>query len=152
MKEPRYFVKTNCYMNTLVVAPATSSMRRWRLVRNFVVRIRIGVRKTGEVKVQSLTIPKGFETDFASVPRIFHSIFPPTGRYGVAALVHDYLCVEKPVTRREADAIFYDLMKRHGVKLWKAKVLYAAVRLYAIVTGVDRRERSLQSTGAPEPQ
>lgn len=148
----RDVVEACCHMTDLLVAPATSSMRRWRLARDFVVHIRMRVRETDALEVQSLTIPKGFETDFASVPRIFHSIFPPTGRYGVAALVHDYLCVEKPVTRQEADAIFYDLMKRYDVKSWKAKVMYAAVRLYAIATGVDRRERNLQPARASEPR
>lgn len=127
-----------CCMPDLVVAPATTSMRTWRLVRDFPVHLSLDVSEDGPFEVQSVTVPKGFVTDFASVPRLFHAIFPPMGRYGVAALVHDYLCVTKPVSRKQADQAFYSLMRRNNVKPWKAKVMYAAVRLYAILTGADR--------------
>lgn len=36
-------------------------------------------------------VPKGFVTDFASVPEILQGLIPPTGRYGKAAVIHDYL-------------------------------------------------------------
>lgn len=133
-----------CWPPEMVVAPATTSMRNWKLLRDFPVHIRVGVR------VQSVVVPKGFVTDFASVPRILHAVFPPMGKYGAAALVHDYLCVERPVTRKEADKLFYNLMIRHEVKPWKAKIMYAATRLYAILTGVDKRERNDQSLGTSE--
>lgn len=38
-----------------------------------------------------IRVPKGFITDFASVPRILHSVLPKTGKYGKAAVLHDYL-------------------------------------------------------------
>ena len=38
-------------------------------------------------------VPKGFHTDFASTPRILQSLFPPTGAWTKAAVVHDWLCV-----------------------------------------------------------
>jgi hypothetical protein len=120
-------------MSQLEVTIVSGSMRQWRLLKDFTVRIRLGV------KVQSVIVPKGFVTDFATVPRILQFVFPPMGKYGIAALIHDYLCVEKTVTRKQADQIFYDLMKKHHVKPWKAATMYAAARLYAIVTGVDRR-------------
>jgi hypothetical protein len=40
---------------------------------------------------ESVVVPKGFETDFASVPRVFWTIIPPDGKYTKAAVVHDYL-------------------------------------------------------------
>lgn len=137
-------VEASCWISDMVVAPATTSMRRWKLQRDFPVHIRVGVR------VQSVVVPKGFVTDFASVPRILHAVFPPMGKYGAAALVHDYLCVEKPVTRKEADKVFYNIMNRHDVKSWKAKIMYAAVRLYAILTGVDKRERDENPRATPQ--
>lgn len=36
-------------------------------------------------------IPVGFVTDFASVPRILWTILPPWGKYGKAAVIHDWL-------------------------------------------------------------
>lgn len=137
MKKPDC-VETSCWPSQLVVAPATTSMKTWKLMRDFPVHIRVGV------KVQSVVVPKGFVTDFASVPRILHAVFPPTGRYGAAALVHDYMTMtrETPFTRKEADRIFYSLMKKHGVKRWKARIMYGAVRLHAILTGADRSEQN----------
>lgn len=148
MKKKPDSVEASCWVADLLVAPATSSMRRWKLMRDFPVHIRVGVR------VQSVVVPKGFVTDFASVPRILHAVFPPMGKYGAAALVHDYLRVETLVSPKEADKLFYSIMVRHGVKSWKARIMYAAVRLYAILTGVDNRERSRnpESIGdTPEP-
>lgn len=39
----------------------------------------------------TILIPAGYVTDFASVPMLLWSIFPPIGKYNRAALVHDYL-------------------------------------------------------------
>jgi hypothetical protein len=38
-----------------------------------------------------ICIPVGYVTDFASVPPILWSLFPPIGKYNRAALIHDYL-------------------------------------------------------------
>lgn len=40
-----------------------------------------------------IRVPAGFVTDFASIPRAFWVVLPPTGKYGKAAVVHDYLYV-----------------------------------------------------------
>jgi hypothetical protein len=39
----------------------------------------------------TILIPAGYVTDFASVPMLLWSFFPPIGKYNRAALVHDYL-------------------------------------------------------------
>lgn len=88
-----------------------------------------------------VTVPKAFLTDGASVPRAFWSIFPPWGVYGQAAVVHDYLCIERRLTCdgnekpkylpfEEIDKLFYQAMKASGTSVWKRSVIYAAVRLY----------------------
>jgi hypothetical protein len=88
-----------------------------------------------------VTVPKGFITDGASVPRIFWSIFPPWGVYGQAAIVHDYLCINKKLTmdgnaprsgmlQKEIDDIFYASMKVAGTPVWKRAIIYGAVRLF----------------------
>lgn len=38
-----------------------------------------------------IIVPAGFVTDFASTPRALWSVLPPTGRYQLAAVVHDFL-------------------------------------------------------------
>ena len=60
-----------------------------------------------------ITVPKEFETDGASVPRLLWVFFPPFGgNYDQAAVLHDYLyrtqflCLERVV----ADAILLEAM------------------------------------------
>lgn len=40
-----------------------------------------------------IKIPDGFQTDLATVPRIFWAILPPNGVYERAAVLHDFGCV-----------------------------------------------------------
>jgi hypothetical protein len=37
------------------------------------------------------TIPAGYETDYASIPRALSWVYPKDGSYRKAAIVHDYL-------------------------------------------------------------
>jgi len=78
-----------------------------------------------------ISVPAGYRTDLASVPRPFWSVFPPSGAYAPAAVVHDYLCDRPCVCSRFlADAIFRELMAELGVPRWKRLAIYYAVRLY----------------------
>src|SRR5688500_10887432 len=52
-----------------------------------------------------IVVEEGFDTDYASVPRIFWPIYPPDGEYTEGAVVHDYLYWFQPMTRAEADAV-----------------------------------------------
>lgn len=54
----------------------------WLLLKDFEY-----IRPNGE----RIVVPSGFLTDFASIPRGLWNIFPPTGEYGRAAVIHDYL-------------------------------------------------------------
>ena len=79
-----------------------------------------------------IRVPAGFVTDFASIPRAFWTILPPTGKYGKAAVVHDFLYVKGGIlppdrfTKNDADRIFYEAMGVLGVNqfvrwtMWKA--------------------------------
>ncbi len=80
----------------------------------------------------TVTVPAGFKTDFASVPRFLWSIFPPSGEYAPAAIVHDYLYSSRAtVSRFLADAIFHEAMESAlKVPFWKRKSVYWAVRLF----------------------
>src|SRR4051812_48133804 len=42
-------------------------------------------------------VPAGFITDFASIPEILWNILPPTGSYGKAAVIHDWLYTHRTV-------------------------------------------------------
>lgn len=92
---------------------------------------------------KGITIPRGFRTDFASVPRLFWNILPPWGRYGKAAVVHDYLyknlgdiieevagvIAPRTYTRKECDQLFLQGMQELGVRWTRRWVMYLGVRI-----------------------
>ena len=80
---------------------------------------------------QTVTVPAGFSTDFASVPRkaiIAYGIFG--GRAIRPAVVHDFLCRQDIVPRKKADLVFKEAMLVDGVPPAKALAMYDAVALY----------------------
>ena len=77
-----------------------------------------------------IDVPKGFETDFASVPRGLWNLFPPDGEYTQAAVLHDYLYNIKSRKRKECDKIFDEGMKVLNVPYWKRALIYRAVRMF----------------------
>jgi hypothetical protein len=86
--------------------------------------------RVGTAAGRIIDVPQGFETDFASVPRLFWRIVPPWGRYSPAAVVHDFLYHTGKVSRKKADGIFLELMAKLAVPLWKRFLMYWAVRLF----------------------
>ena len=115
----------------------------WLLVEEYRVKLDF------EDEMVHFEIPKDFEFDLASVPRI---LWPLIGSFElslIAPLIHDYLyqttgkgsfhygeteegvTFQRPFTRKEADDIFLDLMLREGVPLWRARSAHRAVRWFA---------------------
>ncbi len=77
----------------------------------------------------TIRVPRGFVTDFASIPRPLWNIFPPTGQYGKAAVIHDYLYRTPGLASRgNADATLLEAMKALGVGRWTRWTIYAGVR------------------------
>lgn len=94
----------------------------WELMGDFEYH-----RDCGEI----IHIDKGFKFDFASIPQPFWGwIGSPTGEYGPAALVHDYLCEQKDYPISKADEVFKEAMEVLGVPLWKITIMYWAVRIF----------------------
>lgn len=110
----------------LKISPVNRWMDIWQLEQEIIVRLPNGALMNGE---NIIVVPKGFRTDFASVPKFLRNFFPPMERYGAAAVVHDYLYVKQWVDRKTADRIFYDLVLQSGVGPTKAKLMYWAVRI-----------------------
>lgn len=92
----------------------------WLLVENLVYSM-------GQSGI-SITIPRGFVTDFASIPRPLWSLLSPHGRYSKAAIVHDYLYWVQSCTRLQADNILLIAMKESGVSTAQQREIYAGVR------------------------
>lgn len=97
--------------------------RRWRLLAGFSYSTAIGGGK-------EIFVPAGFETDFASIPRGLWNLFPPTGSYGKAAVIHDFLYRMWGTSRADADKIFLEGMEVLGVNWVTRRVIYRAVRLF----------------------
>ncbi len=77
-------------------------------------------------------IYKGFLTDGASIPKIFWSLIGgPLGRYGPAAVVHDYLYIKGTYSRKRTDQIFLEAMQVLNVSRIKRHLMYWAVRMAA---------------------
>lgn len=98
-------------------------------------------------------VPVGFQTDFATVPRILHWFALPYGAYTRAAVLHDWLLTElaawsqrpaeplvsgsrvlsmagdePPANSRDTDGIFRRVMRDLGVPWSKRWVMWTAVR------------------------
>lgn len=105
-------------------------------------------------KGDTFTVPVGFRTDFATVPRFLHWIVSPYGAYTRAAVLHDWLLVElaswsagetpvlpggallyrtqPPANSRDCDGIFRRVMQDLGVPWAKRWIMWAAVRVGAL--------------------
>lgn len=77
-----------------------------------------------------ITVPPGFETDFASVPRL-PIVFDLVGAYGhAAAVLHDYLYKAALLPRAEADRVFFNALRSSGIARWRAWLMLGGVRLF----------------------
>lgn len=88
----------------------------------------IGWKPEPGEKLPSVTVPKGFVTDLASIPTVFYSLLRPDGEYAYAAIVHDYLYWTQTHPRAIADSILKRGMEDFQVAGWKVLAIYEAVR------------------------
>ena len=106
----------------------------WEVTEEF--EYHIGSEDSNEI----IRVPKGFISDLASIPRIFWSLIGgPWGKYGYAAIVHDFLYHAQPCSRKEADRIFLEAMQVLGVNRFKRWIMYNMVRIFS---GFCWRKRS----------
>lgn len=112
------------FPDKLIISPIDDRPNYWVLNKSF----RFILQSPPVPSV--ITVPAGFVTNFASVPRVLWSIFPPYSDYGKAAVVHDFLYCTEIKTRKRADKLFLEAMKISGVSMWKRHLIYRAVRLF----------------------
>lgn len=76
-------------------------------------------------------VPKGFVTDFASIPRVLWPVFSPIDYKTISpAILHDYLYTcPNDLTRAEIDSIFYSSLIDNRVNPVVAYAYWIAVRL-----------------------
>lgn len=85
---------------------------------------------------KTITVPKGFSCDGMSVPRFLWGIVSPSIHHDTiaAAIIHDYFYRNHArlygLIRKNADKIFYAVMRSDGVPVWRALLAYIGVRLF----------------------
>lgn len=103
--------------------------------------------------IYSITVPKGYVTDGASVPRLFWSLtgIHPDGLIRAPALIHDFIydhrgrlpwgsqhdvelqqVIRHVWTRKEADKLFAVMMRDAGMSKIRRRLAYLAVRGFAM--------------------
>lgn len=110
----------------------------WRLHREVVYR-------DGD---EVYRVPEGYVTDFASIPRATSWLYPRTGAYSAAAIIHDWLITDLLptglITSARVDEVFREAMKELGVPAARRWVMWAGVRLGAL-GNPKRRAGSLRT-------
>jgi hypothetical protein len=82
-----------------------------------------------DVAKRTFTVPAGFQTDLASVPRL-PLVFLLAGDCArEAAVVHDYLYSTHLVPRDVADAVLREASEVTGVPAWRRWLMWAGVRV-----------------------
>lgn len=93
-------------------------------------------------KGRAWSVPAGSQTNGASIPQFLWIGYPPfTGKYRIAAVIHDHYCVTKDRPWQQVHRVFYDSMRAAGVDKATAKAMYAAVYAFGprwIGTGKTR--------------
>ena len=114
------------FTESLVVTPRPDG-KTWIILSDF--GYKVGDLGSGDV----IDVPIGTYTDFASIPRLLWTVFPRWGKYGNAAVIHDWLYWDQGRTRKEADDIFLEGMYQLQVPKWTRNTIYYAVRLFGFI-------------------
>ena len=110
------------FTEILLVSPLADG-KSWVIKKDFGYDVR------EEGSGDTINVPIGFMTDFASVPRPLWWLLPKWGKYGNAAVIHDYCYWEQSRSRKKSDLIFHEAMQVLEVPDWKIFLMYYAVRL-----------------------
>jgi hypothetical protein len=113
----------SAFLTKLQVQPATGKDDgQWQLVANLLYQ--------SDVAACTFMVPKGFITNFASVPRIpiIYELAGDTS--SEAATVHDFLYTTHPVSRAVADAVLREASAATDVPAWRRGLMWAGVRVF----------------------
>jgi len=100
-----------------------------------------------------LTVPAGFPTDFASIPRGLWNILPPIGRYDAGAVCHDMLYRDgafaaRGIARSIADRVLREAMDVSGVHRFQRRLIYGGVSIGGWMVW-RRYRRAVSAAGSP---
>ena len=126
------------FTEALVVTPVPDG-KNWIILFEF--GYEVGAEGSGDV----INVPIGTYTDFASIPRPLWVFIPKWGKYGNAAVIHDWLYWEQPRSRKEADDIFLEGMVVLEVPNLTRRIIYYAVRWFGWLAWNNNRRKRMQS-------
>ncbi len=123
------------FTGDLTLTQLALDWQQWRIEQPLIYE----VGNTGSGNI--ITVPQGFVTDGASVPRPLWWFLPTWGSYSRAAVVHDYLCRAldqgapdpQAQDRKTADRIFYEAMVVCGTGMTMRWLMWVSVRAFAII-------------------
>jgi hypothetical protein len=105
-----------------VKEPGSTGRAKWRLRQDLGYNSQI---------YGLIIVPMGFETDFASVPRVPLAYWLTGDTAHKSAVIHDYLCrihyPQAKISWRLAADVFGEAMKHEGVKGWRRWLMRNAV-------------------------
>lgn len=125
----------------LLVTPLTDG-RSWVIVTDD-FSYDVGREGSGD----TVAVPRGMVTDFASIPRPIWWFAAPWGRHGHAAVVHDAGYYIQDRTRLEYDRIFLEAMVVLDVAPLKRACMYLAVRWFGSWAWAANAERNRTDPG-----
>lgn len=76
---------------------------------------------------ETFTVPRGFITDAASIPRVFWPLLPPLGPYTDGAVLHDWLLTSGVVSSWDAHRLFRRVIRNGGTSYCTSQLMYLAV-------------------------
>jgi len=78
-----------------------------------------------------IEVPVGFQTDFASIPRIaWRYIDPEDPCIAYPSVIHDHLYSTQACSRETADQVLREAMQVAGARIDQRAVVYRMVRLF----------------------
>lgn len=92
-------------------------------------------------RIGRFTIPAGSHNNLASIPKPARSFFSVNGPHRIAAVVHDYLyemdgeLPERTISRKEADAVFFDAMRMSRNEFYRS--LSDVAKLHLVRNGLE---------------
>lgn len=115
------------YFKTKLIVEQISSTKAddrglWRLLSPLIF--------WSDVADRLIYVPSGFQTDFASVPRLIVAFALVGDTAQKAAAVHDYLYSTHLLTRRMSDAVLLEACKVTGIPWFRRWPMWAGVRLF----------------------
>lgn len=113
----------NNFTKVLLVSPLDDG-KTWALMRDF------GFSTGNKYSTDVINVPTGFLIDFASVPFFVQWWIPKWGKYGNAAIIHDWLYWNQQLPRKESDHVLLEAMEVMEVDLFRKTSIFWAVRLF----------------------